>query len=437
MTSLPSAEPSRFPSSAPSSLPSSQPSSNKPSAFPSLIPTSSPSKSPTPQPTPTPSAAPSVTVLSGSASVIEMQIYGMPFMDESQQTSWQSITDEQVRGYWDKTPKAGVIVTDVETTILDQRNQTRRLTDQHTQSIQLLNKATQHFWANQVRTQNVKSLIRYQQTIEFGYTDVDSRVKNNERILFTEPFHNDRRNYNTMLEQAFDAENEIMVTTVEVITYITSAPTTQNGENPTVPPNDSQEGMSGALISVLVIVVLLTMVAVVVGFFYNNRRRRKKRKQEADNWAAGEHRFIPTQQHRKFGEDSSIDDNVPQQIGATITTPNFPLDDDHYNMPVTTFMSPDKDSTTSATSTDPYNESEGGGSTRAESPYSYPVDNLLGNSEEDYELEESEDLDMLPTVDDEVLNRPLSFGSSSEDDAPSLSGFNVTVTDIDEDYTLI
>lgn len=354
-------------------------------------------------------------------------------MNESQQEIWQNITDQHIIEYWANTPKAGVIVVDSETTIMDQSNTTRKLTEQHKRSIQDINRASENYWAIQTKRENVKSLIQYSQEITFGFTDEDSRVMSDERILFTEPFQNDRKTYTGMLEDVFNNENEIIVTSVEVITYITFAPSGENQRPTPAPIDDSQDGMNGTVIAVLVTVVLLIMIAVVFGFFYNNRRIHKK-KEEADQWAAGEHRIIPTQQINKFGEEN-LDENVPRQIGATITTPNFPLDDDHYNRPVSTFMSPDKDASTSATSTDPYNESEGGGSSITEPSHSYPVENLLGGClEEHYEYEDVDDQDLLPPVDDSVLRNSFSFeSSSSADDAPSLSGFNVTVTDLDED----
>mmetsp|Transcript_32748 Transcript_32748/g.48494 ORF Transcript_32748/g.48494 Transcript_32748/m.48494 type:complete len:677 (+) Transcript_32748:186-2216(+) len=434
-SSSPSSEPSSLPTTFPSSLPTNSPSSNQPSASPSLVPTTTSSKSPTIEPTYAPSAVPSVTMKDTSASLIVMQIYGIPFMNESQKVMWQDFTSQHIRNYWEKTSKAGVIVEDVETIMLEQSNTTRKLREQHKKTIQALNTASENYWAIQTKRENVKSVIEYNQTINFGYTDENSRVKRDESILFTEPFLFDKSTYTLMLEDVFNGDDEIIVANVTVITLVTSPPTSGPNERPTPPPNDnSQSGMNGTVLAVLVTVVLLIMAAVVFGFFYNNRRINKKR-EEADQWAAGEHRLIPTQQNSKFGEGLA-DENVPRQIGATITTPNFPLDDVHYNMPASTFMSPDKDNSTSATSTDPYNESDGGGSSLADSPYSYPVDNLLGGTnEEDYEFEDIEELDLLPSVDDNVLTHAPSFcGSSSIDDAPSLSGFNVTVMDIDEDF---
>eukprot|EP00548_Thalassiothrix_antarctica_P005762 CAMPEP_0194143132 /NCGR_PEP_ID=MMETSP0152-20130528/12325_1 /TAXON_ID=1049557 /ORGANISM="Thalassiothrix antarctica, Strain L6-D1" /LENGTH=518 /DNA_ID=CAMNT_0038842397 /DNA_START=778 /DNA_END=2334 /DNA_ORIENTATION=- len=450
----PSDNPTSLPSDAPSRVPSVAPSSNRPSASPSPPPTQMPTSVPSLYPTSLPSALPSVPPLSPSD--IKMEIDGLPQLDASQQFIWETITSNHILDYWiNIRRKAGVIIKNVTTDFIGQSENRRRTEEQHN-LITIQQLPTQKYENSLLAAQPVDiTFIQYTQQISFGYEVKNSRVEGNESVLFMEPFLDARGAYNTLLEDAFSPKKEVRVKSIKITFQVSNAPSndlgspTQPSQPPTTKlPASTRRSMSNSIIAIVIVVVLLILLGAFVGAFYRTRRRHQ-RKEEARQWSVGgsgehiHHGQIPTVQ-QNIQDNLAVEDSaVPRQIVSTstiMTTNPFPtmLSSENNHSNVHSHYNQSTDTTANSTS-DPYNEDNEALSTTQnannESTYSYPAENLLGDGAESFDrYEDMEDLDGIMATHTEVIAHHVpSFSTKSDEDPPSLSGFNITVTDIDED----
>jgi hypothetical protein len=417
----PSQVPSLVPSMIPSDLPSSGPSSNAPSGTPTFGPTDLPSIYPTNMPTSVPSSAPTVTLMDISKAVIEIMFVNMPILtSDSDIFIWEEITSAHVIQYWEKQPLPAVIVQQASTDLLQQKEEVMR----------------------QRRTQTSTASNRvnyfYSQNLTYGTLRPNTLI---EDEIFTRPFDRDESAYTISLLSALNLPLETDLTIADIIVIEDGTPVPSPAPIvPTIPPVNvpsDGSGISTTVTAVVVIMALLVFLGTMAAAYNYYRRSKEQRNHEA--WASEQQRAEQERDDEAYGmrdtptQISIQPSNQYQHQTSSGVGGAFPSSDDDseiepYSVAAgSNLMNEDGDE--SFPVRDEYYGPLAFGDSSQHEP---PTSNLLGgeyDSDEENELNEGEQLMPAPL---DGLGRVSSYGSSV-DEGPSMSAFNVMVTDIDDE----
>jgi hypothetical protein len=304
---------------------------------------------------------------------------------------WQDTTSYHIEKYWNSRPFRQVVVQEVSTLLLRQEiviipQQRRRLADD----------------GSLTKLHN----LYYQQNITLGYLRVNGRLAIDENAIFVEPFRRSEVEYtdNLAANLNVDPGTDIQLIQTEVL----------DGGNPT---SDTSTGSGGSLSTGTIVLIVIASVIILTGglggYWYLRRRQHENDKA----WA--------TENARHVDEEDE-----------------FALDDDDYPVVVQSQGSSDREESAG----DDGNDEDTG-------PYSDPSENYLNQLPDDDEddprlpytrdpaaegprsrgtLDDISDGESGEDVDPVSPNRATSSCGSSVDDPPSLSAFQVTVTDLDD-----
>lgn len=331
----------------------------------------------------------------------------MPVLtNESDILIWEQVTSDHVMNYWNGLPSTAVIVDAATTDLI-------RIEEQ--------------IAGRRRRLQADRTSYVYSQNITYGVVRDTTLTENN---IFLRPFQLDQSDYGIALVQALQLDPLLDMLIAEIL-IIENSPSGPPVESPTdEPPVDDSPKSGGVSTLVIVIVValaLLVFLATLVSVCYYLRGRQRENEQ---NWSSEQQRAAkypvenalpPSQININGGDPKEYDSNRP---GNYAGGGDDASDMEPYSVSAGSYLEKDEAYQVRDEFEDP--------PIGQDASLGPPTSSLLGadfdTDEEEEQLNDAEHLIMSTPLDN---NRVSSYGSSL-DDTPSLSAFNVQVTDIDD-----
>lgn len=331
-----------------------------------------------------------------------MQLQNMMDLENTSSIQiWQDTTSDHIEKYWNSRPFPQIVVWEVSTQLLRQEivitppKQGRRLADEGTLT-PLHN-------------------LYYQQNITGGYLRIDGRLTVDEDAIFVEPFKRDEADYTDTLAANLKMEPGSDIQLIRTVVL--------EGGNmyPTVAPTvNTSTGSGGSLSTGTIVLIVIAAVIILTGGLGGYLYLRRRQYEHDKAWA--------TENARRVDEEDE-----------------FALDDDDDDDDYPVVVQSQESSNGEEGGEDDMNDEDTG-------PYSDPPENYLNQLPDDDDddprspytrntkqgarsrgtlddISDDESQDEIPNANPNQAN---SSCGSSVDDPPSLSAFQVTVTDLDD-----
>jgi hypothetical protein len=353
---------------------------------------------------------PTIKSLKVSEDMIEIVLRNFPGLrDADKFRIWQKVTSKHIDDYWNSQPHSPIQILDVETRLI--REEIVILPSQRNR------------WLQEAESVNLLKLY-YRQVITFGFLTKHSRLVNNTHSIFLEPFERSEAVYtnNLIIDLGLGPDvSDIWLVQATILDGGIPYPTLAPSNAVPIDPDDSS-GLS--LVTVILIVILLLFA--VMGSLFLFLYLRKRQYEHDMAWKADKARPIEVVDCFVLEEGDRADLIVDQARGMSLRDlPQIALDENHDND-----MEYDIDQSEIPISELPQEEEDEDDPTlhyiseSQRSPDSAMIQRNVSMLDDESDDENGADIPPLS------LRRSSSCGSSVFD-PPSLSGFQVTIMDLE------